>query len=301
MANWASDNDAWGLNCSFTESGWSSRMSGSDLLVTPGESLSGTSECSLIDPYGAQSNQTKTWRFGQPASFSATAGTYRESVDITSTPTMLVENLAIELSGFQSGSIGAITSFNLGSTASTQAMSLSGMSPGDFHVKVKASNSGMMDWDLVLNLDLKKENTPPVITVTADEFDGTYATWSSDTYSFTLEGTVMDPDGGNVELSATMCDETTTSFTINGENWVVSLPTAKCVQQGLTMFDVVITATDEVGDFTPVQITVPDYYYQPETETTDDSETEAEEGLPSIGFIASMMVMISAALIMRRD
>ena len=77
MADWATDNDAWGLDCQFAEAGWSSRMnSAGELLVTPGGSESGTATCAIVDPYGETNNLTHTWRFGQPATFSATPGEY---------------------------------------------------------------------------------------------------------------------------------------------------------------------------------------------------------------------------------
>ena len=236
MESWATDDDAWGLDCEFNEEGWSSRMMGTDLFVTPGQSSSGTADCSLIDPYGAKSEVIHTWRFGQPATITADAGIYSDSVDITVTPTMLVQSIAMSLAPNQDLSDGASTNFNLGSTTTTQSVSLSGVGPGLFHIHVIGNSEGMLNWDVIMNLNLEKKNTPPTLVVYEDEIEGGYAAWSSDQYSFTLSGSAFDPDGTLSSLSATMCGQTTTSFTTEGTNWVVSLSIAKCVADGFTQY-----------------------------------------------------------------
>ena len=302
MESWATDDDAWGLDCEFNEEGWSSRMMGSDLFVTPGQSSSGTADCSLIDPYGAKSEVIHTWRFGQPATITADAGIYSDSVDITVTPTMLVQSIAMSLAPNQDLSDGASTNFNLGSTATTQSVSLSGVGPGLFHIHVIGNSEGMLNWDVIMNLNLEKKNTPPTLVVYEDEIEGGYATWSSDQYSFTLSGSAFDPDGTLSSLSATMCGQTTTSFTTEGTNWVVSLSIAKCVADGFTQYDVVISAQDDVGDITYVDISVPDPFAEDNEGNTDDTGAPEEEaGLPSIGVFASIIAILSAALILRRD
>lgn len=305
MADWASDDDAWGLDCEFTESGWSSRMnSDGELLVTSGSSESGNAECSIVDPYGATNNVTHTWRFGQPASFSAPdqLTSYSDSVNIESNPSLLVQNLALTISASQNGATSqSSTDVNLGSTSSTDAVSLSGMSPGAFKIHVFATSNGMLDWNEEFDLGLEKTNTPPIITVDTDTFEGTQATWSSDQFSFSLSGVARDPDGGPVELSATMCGETTTSFTTNGDNWDVSLSIAKCVADGLTQYDVVISASDSVGAISTVDVSVPDPYAGDATDPAISNDSEEESGLPSIGIFATVISMLGAAVLLRRD
>ena len=301
MVDWATDNDAWGLDCNFTEAGWSSRMVGSDFFVTPGQSESGTATCSLIDPYGAVSNTSNTYKFGQPATFAATAGTHTDSVEVTVTPTMLVQNLAMTIAPQQDLSDGVASTFNLGSTVTTQAISLSGIGPGAFHIHTIATTSGMLDWDVVIDLNLEKKNTPPVLTINSDDLDGTYATWSSDQYSFSLTGNAFDPDGEITSLSATMCGETTTSFTSEGSNWAVSLSIAKCVADGLTVYDVNITATDNNDEPTSVEISVPSPFVQNNGDATDTTQSEEESGLPSVGIIATLISIIGAATVLRKQ
>ena len=134
--------------------------------------------------------------------------------------------------------------------------------------------------------------------------DDLYATWSADGYSFTLSGNAFDPDGTVVELSATMCDETTTSFTSEGSEWVVSLSIAKCVSMGLTeSYDVIISAEDDVGEFTMVDIFVPNPDAEDENEGETDTTGAEEEaaGLPSVGLFASLISILAAAFILRKD
>ena len=302
MESWASDDNAWGLDCEFEETGWSSRMnSAGELLVTSGASESGTAECSIVDPYGATNSDTHTWRFGQPALFSAVAGSYSDSVDVEANPTLLVQNLAVGMAAYQSGGDGPVTNINIGSTASTNAVSLSGMSPGEFMIHVTASSEGMLDWNTILDLSLEKKNTPPVITVNFDEIEGTQATWSSDQYSFSLSGTAIDPDGGAVTLSANMCGETTTAFTRSGANWDVSLSIAKCVADGMTQYDVIITATDPVNGISTVDVSVANPFDGSDSDTTDIDKPVEESGLPSIGMFTTIISMLGAALLLRRD
>ncbi len=301
MADWGSDNDAWGLDCQFNEQGWSSRMNADgELLVTPGTSDSGTAVCGLIDPYGATSNQTQTWRFGQPATFSAPAGEYTDSALIESTPTMLVQSLTLSLSATQNGDAGIPADVNLGSSSSSDSVSLAGLSPGGFMLHVTATSPGMLDWTALIDLSLEKKNTPPLITVDFDQFEGTYATWSANLFEFTLSGEARDPDGGLVSLSASMCGETTTSFIQTGERWDVTLPTAKCVNLGVTEYIVTLTAKDSLNAEDSVEIVIPDPFTDEEAPTITETDSD-ESGLPSMGIFATLIAVLGAAVIIRRD
>ena len=305
MEDWAYDDDAWRLDCQFSENGWSSRTnSAGDLLVTSGSSQSSDATCFLIDPYSEMSTASHTWKFGQPASFTAVSGEYTDSVTVDSTPSLLVQNLAISLNAVQNGDNGIATSINLGSTTSSDSISLSGVSPGEFMIGITATSAGMLDWHAEFDLGLQKKNTPPIIEIDVDQIDGTYATWSSDQYSFTLSGIALDPDGGTVTLSAEMCGDTTTEFSQTDEKWTVSLSIAKCVQQGVTQYDVTIKGEDSVGAITMEEVSVPDPYAEDDggSGDTDDSSDSSDDGaLPSLGMFATIIAMLGAAFILRRD
>ena len=168
-------------------------------------------------------------------------------------------------------------------------------------IHVTATSSGMLDWDALFDLGLEKTNTPPVITVDTDAFDGSQATWSSDQYSFSLSGTAIDPDGGSVQLSAVMCGETQTSFTSNGDNWDVTLSIAQCVADGLTEYNVIISAMDSVGSIATAEVSVPDPFSEGNNEQSDTTKDSEESGLPSIGIFATVISMLGAAVLLRRD
>jgi len=281
--------------------------SSGNLLVTNGNSESGTATCSLVDPYGAINNTTRTWRFGQPASFSATPGTYSDSVEIEITPSLLVQNLDLSINVLDSGLNAApVTEVTLGSASTTAILSLSGLEPGPLTVQITGQSSNMLQWeDSQINLNIEKSNTPPVVTVT-ELIDGSHATWSADQYSFSLSGTAMDPDGSEVNLAATMCGDTTTSFVWSENTWDVTLSIANCVAQGSTEYDVTITATDTSGATSSVEIHVPDPFAQDDGDSIKDDDSDGEDpdspwGLPSIGLFTTIVCMLGAALLLRRD
>lgn len=302
LENWASDNDGWNLDCLFNEEGWSSRMdSNGDLLVTSGSTESGTATCSLKDPYNATNEVTRTWRFGQPASFSATPGVYSDSVDIEIIPTLLVQNLAVDLVAMDSSmNTGPSSGASLGSNSATVTVSLSQISPGKVMIHVMASSDDMLDWVQMLDLSIEKSNSPPVLLI--DSLIGEkYATWSADQYSFSLSGSAIDPDGSGVELSATMCGDTTTGFTQDSSSWDVTLSIANCVAQGLTQYDVAITATDSEGATTSLEINVANPFEQNDDSDNAIIQVQEESGLPSLGMFATVICMLGAALLVRKD
>ena len=173
--------------------------------------------------------------FGQPASFSAVSGEYADSVTVDSTPSLLVQNLAVSLNAVQNGEMESqqVSTWDLQHLA-TQSAFLEFL-PGGFTIGVTATSAGMLDWHAEFELGLEKKNTPPIIEIDVDQIDGTYATWSSDQYSFMLSGIALDPDGGTVTLSAEMCGDTTTEFSQADEKWTVSLSIAKCTARSYTV------------------------------------------------------------------
>jgi hypothetical protein len=157
----------------------------------------------------------------------------------------------------------------------------------------------MLDWDVKIELALEKANTPPSVTVST-LIDGSHATWSADQYSFSLSGIAIDPDGGEVSMSATLCGDTSTSFSRNGESWDVTLSIANCVAQGKTQYDVTISATDDVGAITSADVNVPDPLQQ-EPDVVIKTPADPGNGLPAIGALATLISLLGAAILVRRD
>ena len=98
-----------------------------------------------------------------------------------------------------------------------------------------------------------------------------------------------------------MCDETSTGFTTNGDDWSVTLSIANCVAQGLTEYYVVITATDSVDAISSTDITVQTHILLTTQALKTLMTRLKKSGLPSIGMFASIVAMLGAALLARRD
>ena len=58
-------------------------------------------------------------------------------------------------------------------------------------------------------------------------------------------------------MSLTICGADYQGFTIDGINWVVEVSTAICLANGLTNYDVLITAVDESGASTQLAVGIP--------------------------------------------
>ena len=97
---------------------------------------------------------------------SATPGEYSDVVTINSEPTLLVQNLAVSLAATQLSGNGPTSDINLGSSASSDTVSLSGLSPGAFMIHIMASSPGMLDWEVTIDLSLEKTNTPQLSQLT---------------------------------------------------------------------------------------------------------------------------------------
>ena len=71
-----------------------------------------------------------------------------------------------------------------------------------------------------------------------------------------MYGLVSDPDLEAVTMRLTICGADYQGFNINGINWDVEVSTAICLANGLTDYDVTITATDESGASTQLLVKV---------------------------------------------
>ena len=298
---WADDENGWSFNCSFDEEGWSvARDSSGAMLVNPGSSESGTASCTVIDPLGAESEEAKTLRFGMPATFSGSSGTYSDSVEITVTPTLLVQNIAVDISATQGGATGPTSGLSLSSNTASADMSLAGLLPGEFKLSFSASANGMLDWNGEINLDMNKLGQAPVLTINTN-IDGSSFTWSADQYAFTLSGTYLDPDGEEVTLSATICGQETQNFITSGQAWEAEISTAIC--SGTTSPWIVnITAEDASGMTTSFDIEVTHPLDKIDNDTAQKIvESVTDEGLlSSLGMFATIVASLCAALLMKR-
>lgn len=302
VSTWASDTNGWNLECAFAEMGWSSTQNqDGDLLVTSPSGIStSTAECAIKDPFGAQNNDTLTFTFGQP--FTATGEiTDGENVDFTITPSGLVSELSVAAHAHQMQIMGSMRSASVTNAPVTISLPMEGLRPGNVMVMGTAQNSNMLNFNFMLDFGLEKVSLPPVLELKLN-FDGKNATWDASGLKFTLKGEVIDPDGETVSLSLTLCGSQASDFTKVGKNWEIDVSIATCVQQGITDYDVTISATDESGVVSSLSVMVSDPYANnddSQSEDSDDGEAESS-GLPSVSFMATLTVTLLGAAFARR-
>ena len=176
-------------------------------------------------------------------------------------------------------------------------LSLEGIRPGSFSIAGEVQASNMLPYAFVVDLGAFKPNSPPEISV-ALNFDGNNATWDPSGIQFELIGLASDPDLEAVTLSLTICGAETSGFTQDNINWRVDVSIAICMAYEMETYDVIITATDESGASTSLNVGVnpPDVEEAP----TIIVDTADESALPSLSMLAVLSMIGIAALLGRR-
>ena len=298
---WATDDSGWGLECSFTETGWTASLNGDgDMIVSTvnSQAESSNAECYVVDPFGASSIDSRNWTFGQVFTSSAMLSETGDSIEFTITPTGLVNEMEISAHAHQMNSMGQMRSVTLAADAATISLPLDGLSPGAVMVKGGAQSSTMLDLDFMLDFNLEKASLPPMISVNKN-LDGGNATWEASGLTFTLQGGVLDPDGEEVTLSLQLCGYTTNNFLRDGSSWEIEVNIVSCTSQNppVTAYDVVFTATDESGTMTTLTVYIPDPYANNDGSNTgeDTSIGTEEEGLPALSMVATLSITLLGA------
>jgi hypothetical protein len=217
---------------------------------------------------------------------------------LTITSSGLVNEFLFSARGLQNGQLGgAGETITIASSPVTTAVSLTNLRPGAFEFSVTAEATNMVAHAASFSLGLSKPNSPPVVSV-AVNFDGENASWDESQLKFEMFGLVSDPDLEAVTMSLTICGADYQGFTIDGINWVVEVSTAICLANGLSNYDVMITAVDESGASTQLAVGIP----APVVDETPDVSAPVEtpdEALPSLSFLATMS-MLGVAVLHRR-
>ncbi|MGY8735470.1 MAG: hypothetical protein ACKVHN_05385, partial [Candidatus Poseidoniales archaeon] len=240
--NWASDNHGWTLDCNFVEDGWSSQMDedGAFIITSVGTGSS-QATCNLVDPYGETSELSRTWTFGQLFTASAVMNEQSEELEFTITPTGLVGEMTIMAHAHQSNNMADAKTITVATNELTTGLSLKKLRPGLVMVMGTADATNMLTYSFILNFGLEKSSSPPVIELITG-ISQENATWDDSGLKFTLKGIVIDPDGEEVTLMLSLCSGSTTDFTQVGTNWEIDVSIASCMSQGITEYDVIISA-----------------------------------------------------------
>ncbi|MGA0353482.1 MAG: hypothetical protein ACO3NY_07525 [Poseidonia sp.] len=300
---WAVDENGWSLQCTFDEAGWSvsTNVIGDFFVTQPAESTQATASCLPVDPLGAvDENNTRTWTFGTLYTATATVDDDGKTARLTITSTGLVNEFLFSARAVQDGQMGgAGETITVAAAPTVTAVSLQSIRPGTFAFAVMAEASNMLDHQADLALGLTKPNSPPVVSV-AVNFDGENATWDESQLKFEMYGLVSDPDLEAVTMSLTICGADYQGFNIDGINWVVEVSTAICLANGLTNYDVLITAVDESGASTQLAVSIPSPVSEEPPEVAPPLVDDESGALPSLSFLATLTMLGAAMLLQRR-
>ena len=300
---WATDENGWSLQCSFDEAGWSvsTNVLGDFFITQPADSTQATATCTPVDPLGASDeNDTRTWTFGTLYTATATVDDDGKNARLTISSTGLVNEFLFSARATQNGQMGAIgETVTVASGPTVTAVSLQAIRPGAFSFAVTAEASNMLDHEADLALGLIKPNSPPVVSV-AVNFDGENATWDDSQLKFEMYGLVSDPDLEAVTMSLTICGAEYQGFNIDGINWVVEVSTAICLANGLTNYDVLITAVDESGASTQLAVSIPSPVSEEPPAVSPPLVDDETGALPSLSFLATLSMLGAALLLQRR-
>lgn len=298
---WASDNNGWSLDCTFDADGWSisTDVLGNFFVTQPSDSTSSTATCHPVDPLGAtDENNTRMWTFGTLFTSTAVVSEDGKTAVMTVTPTDFIDQFIVYPYAMQgSFEVSDDASATVAGAPADITLSLEGIRPGSFSIAGEVQASNMLPYAFVVDLGAFKPNSPPEISV-ALNFDGNNATWDPSGIQFELIGLASDPDLEAVTLSLTICGAETSGFTQDNINWRVDVSIAICMAYEMETYDVIITATDESGASTSLNVGVnpPDVEEAP----TIIVDTADESALPSLSMLAVLSMIGIAALLGRR-
>lgn len=298
---WASDDDGWSLDCTFDADGWSmsTNVLGDFFVTQPMDSTSSTATCNPVDPLGAtDENNTRTWTFGTLFTSTAVVNEDGKTAVMTVTPTDFIDQFIVYPYAMQgSFEVSDDASATVAGAPADITLSLEGIRPGSFSIAGEVQATNMLPYSFIVDLGVFKPNSPPEISV-AVNFDGNNATWDANGIEFELIGLASDPDLEAVTLTLTICGAETSGFIQDNINWRVDVSIAICMAYGLKTYDVIITATDESGASTSlnVAVTPPDIEEAPAIIV----DTAEESALPSLSMLAVLSMIGIAALLGRR-
>ena len=309
---WVVDESGWNLRCDFsaddTADGWAVRMDeDASLYVTSGGN-SAIGQCAGVDAYGAETVEHRNYSFGNVLgvwSASIIDDEIRINWGISGS---LVSNLSVTAHAYQDSNMGpSVTGFvDEGMMVNYMYLPLTGISPGPVMIMGTATTQGMLDLNIMLDMDLVKENTPPTISIETN-LQGEEAEWNLDGLKFTLSGNVIDPDGQDVTLMLWICDGTTTNFDRQNLAWEIQVSIANCIQNDVqSPYDIVIKATDESGGETTRLLQVVDPNAGAVDNSgdgdSDDGDDESSGILPAPGLIATLLIgLVAAGWVSRRQ
>ncbi len=245
--------------------------------------------CEAVDSAGQSSGQ-RTWNLGVPFSISTTQATLSEPHPISITPTSQWPALQLDLALIQDGQASTPTSITFEEEVVVD-LAASNMVPGEVDVWVRIQgSSNVYIMEHIYDIDLTKESSPPMLTITNSDWDG--AEWS-------MQGQYSDPDGEEVSFSMTIAGSNTGSVSSTGNSWSTPAIDFRLWSEGEHL--VSVEGCDSSGKCSEVFQTVNNsHLFEVEEVVPPPSEEEGGGLLPAAGLPMVLVAVVVALMYGRR-
>ena len=245
--------------------------------------------CEAVDSAGQSSGQ-RTWNLGVPFSISTTQATLSEPHPISITPTSQWPALQLDLALIQNGQASTPTSITFEEEVVVD-LAASNMVPGEVDVWVRIQgSSNVYTMEHIYDIDLTKESSPPMLTITNSDWDG--AEWS-------MQGQYSDPDGEEVSFSMTIAGSNTGSVSSTGNSWSTPAIDFRLWSEGEHV--VSVEGCDSSGKCSEVFQTVNNsHLFEVEEVVRPPSEEEDGGLLPAAGLPMVLVAVVAALMYGRR-
>ena len=251
----------------------------------------GEVSCEAIDSAGQSSGQ-RTWNLGVPFSVGSSETTLSDPHPISISPTSQWPELQLELALVQDGQTSPSVSVTFTDEALVQ-LPATNVVPGEVDVWVRiTSSSNVYSMEHIYDIDLVKESSPPLLTITSSEWDG--PEWS-------MQGQYSDPDGEEVSFSMSIDGSNTGSVSSTGNSWATPPIDFRLWTEGEHV--VVVEGCDSSGKCSQVPQTVNNSHLF-EVEQVQPPPSEEEDGglLPAAGLPLVLVAVVAALMYgVRRD
>ena len=245
--------------------------------------------CEAVDSAGQSSGQ-RIWNLGVPFSISTSVATLSDPHPISITPTSEWPELQIELALAQDGQKSASVSISFTEEVVVE-LSASNIVPGEVDVWVSVhGSSNVYSMGHIYDIDLFKESSPPMLTITNSDWDG--AEWS-------MQGQYSDPDGEEVVFSMSIDGSNTGSVSSTGNAWSTPAIDFRLWSEGEHV--VMVEGCDSSGKCSEVSQAVNNSHLFEVEEVTPQPPEDDDSGLlPAAGLPIVLVAVVAALMYGRR-
>ena len=261
-------------------------------VKSPNSGASTTVECGATDSAG-QSSGTRTFTVAPIMEISVADSSVLEEFSFTLTPTAdAPSGMAVTLRIRQNGlEVAGMTTVD--GTAVDIALSVATFAPGDVELFVEATGNGMAAFGYTFDLGTSKQSLPPSVTISGGE-------WVDANYI--LRGHFSDPDGEAVYFTLKLDGVQQGQVTVTGNQWVTDEIPFDLLIEGV--HTVSVDACDLSGECVSVTEDVDNtFLFEDSSDNSIPNLTPSEEdsGLPAVGLVLTVLAILGAGLVRRRE